>query len=68
MEYVKKEAMIRLRVSADEQAAWLAAADREQMSLSSWIRRRCNGLPTTGPALATTRPPRSSRKRAKEKS
>jgi predicted HicB family RNase H-like nuclease len=48
---VAKDFMIRLRVSGEEHAAWLKAAELEQMSLSNWIRRRCNGLATAAPVI-----------------
>lgn len=46
-----RDAMIKLRITVDEQTAWQAAAELEQMSLSAWIRRRCNGLAATAPAV-----------------
>jgi hypothetical protein len=39
---ITKSETIRLRVSADEVKAWRAAAKRERVYLSEWIRRRCN--------------------------
>ncbi len=46
-----KEATITLRLTVDEQKAWKAAAELEQMPLSLWIRRRCNGLAAAAPVM-----------------
>ena len=48
-----------IRLSAEERAAWQAAADSDGRSLSDWIRRRCNGDVTTVPNAghATKRKP-----------
>lgn len=35
--------MIRIRVSEKERKAWDDAADKDDLKLSEWIRRRCNG-------------------------
>ncbi len=52
LDEMAKDVRLQVRLTADEHAAWFAAAEAEQMSLSNWIRRRCNGLPTTAPVVA----------------
>jgi hypothetical protein len=54
-----RTAVIGVRATKAEHAAWEAAAKADGRSLSSWIARRCNGQPATAPAL----PPEPSAKR-----
>jgi uncharacterized protein (DUF1778 family) len=35
--------VIQLRVTPDEREAWQRAAEASEMTLSDWIRQRCNG-------------------------
>jgi hypothetical protein len=35
--------LIQIRVSEQEKAAWLEAAQREDLTLAEWVRRRCRG-------------------------
>jgi len=37
----KKTEMVRVRVTEEELAAWSAVADKEQVTLSDWIRQLC---------------------------
>lgn len=53
---MKREVTVRLRVTAEEQDSWLKAAELEQMTLSQWIRRRCNGLAAAAPVIAEPTP------------
>ena len=54
----KKTAMIGVRATEAERQAWEDAARLDGRSLSAWIVRRCNGEPTTAPALAPRKPKR----------
>jgi predicted DNA binding CopG/RHH family protein len=38
----KREKSFTLRVSEEDLVAWKAAADREEMPVSLWIRRACS--------------------------
>lgn len=49
LEPMDKDVTIALRISKDEQTAWLAAAEADGRTLSDWIRRRCNGLSGAAP-------------------
>lgn len=52
-----RDAMIGIRVSAADREAWIAAAERDGRTLTSWITARLNGLPTTAPVLAAVPEP-----------
>jgi hypothetical protein len=39
----KKDSTILLRVSLEQKELWVGQAHDERVSLSEWIRRRCNG-------------------------
>jgi hypothetical protein len=39
----KKTSTILLRVSLEQKELWVGQAHDERVSLSEWIRRRCNG-------------------------
>jgi len=41
----KKTSTILLRVSLEQKELWVGQAHDERVSLSEWIRRRCNGFP-----------------------
>jgi hypothetical protein len=41
----KKTSTILLRVSLEQKELWVGQAHDERVSLSEWIRRRCNGTP-----------------------
>jgi hypothetical protein len=45
--------LIQIRLPEDEKVAWKKAADREQVTLSEWIRERCNGAEPRERALGT---------------
>jgi hypothetical protein len=47
-----KQVTFRVRASEEEVAAWKAAAAREGVSASEWIRRRANGVPPLAEDLA----------------
>lgn len=44
-----KTHMIKLRVAESDLEMWREAARNDKLSLSDWIRRRCEGRPTTVP-------------------
>jgi hypothetical protein len=46
---VAKTAMIKFRVTEADLKRWRDAALVDDMPLSDWIRRRCDGRPTTQP-------------------
>jgi hypothetical protein len=50
----KKTSTILLRVSLEPKELWVGQAHDERVSLSEWIRRRCNGAPK--PAAVEVRP------------
>jgi len=50
-----KDETIKLRVSAEEREAWQRAADASEMTLSEWIRVRCNGSPALAPERSRRR-------------
>jgi hypothetical protein len=50
----KKTSTILLRVSLEQKELWVGQAHDERVSLSEWIRRRCNGAPR--PASVEVRP------------
>jgi hypothetical protein len=45
----KKDTTILLRVSLEQKELWVGQAHDERVSLSEWIRRRCNGSPKPEP-------------------
>jgi hypothetical protein len=45
----KKNSTILLRVSLEQKELWVGQAHDERVSLSEWIRRRCNGSPKPEP-------------------
>ena len=51
-----KDALIQLRVTPVERDAWQRAAEASEMSLSDWIRQRCNGPAALAPELPRKRP------------
>jgi hypothetical protein len=53
----EKGSMVGVRVSDEDRAAWQAAADADGRTLSAWVKRRCNGEPTTEPVRAASSPP-----------
>jgi hypothetical protein len=48
--------VIKFRVRSDDAAAFVAAAERDRMKLSDWVRRRCLGLPATAPVIVESKP------------
>jgi hypothetical protein len=52
----KKTSTILLRVSLEQKELWVGQAHDERVSLSEWIRRRCNGAPRPEPAERDVRP------------
>jgi hypothetical protein len=48
-----KDALIQLRVTSAERDAWQEAAELSEMTLSDWIRQRCNGPAALPPQLKT---------------
>jgi hypothetical protein len=58
-----RDAMIGIRVSKADRDAWIAAAERDGRTLTSWITARLNGLPTTAPAHELAIEPAPMRKR-----
>jgi hypothetical protein len=56
---MNRDVTIKIRLTAVEHAAWLAAADRDEMTLSQWIRRRCNGQSALAPELGAAQKPRA---------
>jgi hypothetical protein len=49
----KKTSTILLRVSLEQKELWVGQAHDERVSLSEWIRRRCNGGLAAGAAETT---------------
>lgn len=44
---MNKEVTIQVRLTAEEHKRWLAAAEKDDRSLSNWIRRQCNAATST---------------------
>jgi len=65
---VPKDATFLLRLSADELAAWRAAADAAGLKLSEWVRRRCNGVQRIeAQTIEPPPPPKAKRARSRKR-
>jgi hypothetical protein len=55
----KKTSTILLRVSLEQKELWVGQAHDERVSLSEWIRRRCNGAPVASSSREVRPDPKS---------
>lgn len=62
-----KDERIEIRVPSEDADRWRATADAENMTLSDWIRRRCNEVAVSAELIRTVEAKKREREAAKQR-